>query len=358
MLALVIVNPVSGDGSAPQLMEAHVLPFLNSHSMDYRLVTTQSADEAGSEAQLYINSKDSVHKLIVLAGGDGTVHEVVNAIVRPIVEDGTYQLDEHISLVLLPCGTANALYSSLFLPGRPIQKPNGVGDVDEATLYKLESLFAYFDVRSRMVPLTLAETKFLTKEETVQTRILSAVVTSTSLHASILHSAERLRNSIPGIDRFKAAAQENITTWYSSVAKLHSGENVPVQRYVPSKRAFQDIHLAEGGVTLNGPFVYFLSTVNVDRLEPQFVITPLYSKVRPEITSVVDYMDVVILRPGDGQTPQGYAEKLGGFFQAAYMDGKHVDAEESGIVTEYYRCGGWEWIPTVSGTSHRLECFQ
>ena len=53
-----------------------------------------------------------------------------------------------IHLVLVPCGTANALYSSLFPPG----------DAKASTLdYKLRSTMSFIE-NSRVVPLTLAIT--------------------------------------------------------------------------------------------------------------------------------------------------------------------------------------------------------
>jgi len=107
--------------------------------------------------------------------------------------------------------------------------------------------------------------------------VISIVVTSTALHAAILHDSEALRTSVPGTERFKLAAAQNGTTWYRACARLLT----PVQRYDVNADAFVPVSGEEVTLELQGPFVYFLSTVNVDRLEPLFRIAPLQCALPP-----------------------------------------------------------------------------
>jgi hypothetical protein len=204
--------------------------------------------------------------------------------------------------------------------------------------------------------------------------IRSAVVTSTSLHASILHDSERLRAEYPSIERFKMAAQQNITRWYSATVKL-----LPMQKedlsearlleYSTQRSAFVPSTSDSSATAIKGPFTYFLSTSNVDRLEPEFCITPLQSKY----PSNSPCLDVVLVRPGRDASLEGskdshkaFASKMGEMFKGAYSAGAHVDllhdgrgglrqakagSEGTGIV-EYYRCGGWEWTPVSAELGH------
>ena len=111
---------------------------------------------------------------------------------------------------------------------------------------------------------------------------------------------------------------------------------------------------------LEGPFVYFLSTVNVDRLEPAFRITPLTRTLPSSSPSC----DIVIIRPLQSpsivddslEARASFVEQIWVILGAAYQDGLHVQMRynndgkvvtegDGPTVVEYIRCGGWEWIP-------------
>lgn len=187
---------------------------------------------------------------------------------------------------------------------------------------------------------------------------------STSLHASILHESETLRKEIPGIERFKVAARNNSTRWYNaSVKLLPAASKEFVELYDPSTKSF--IPHPDGDdddpiVDIHGPFAYFLSTVNVDRLEPAFKIVPLMSEIPPSEASC----DIVIVRPfcdpsiswDNPDSRETFASKLWTVLGAAYQNGSHINllynengeivtSGEGPTVVEYVRCGGWEWLP-------------
>jgi len=204
--------------------------------------------------------------------------------------------------------------------------------------------------------------------------VVSAVVTSTSLHASILHDSEALRKEIPGIDRFKVAAQQNGKRWYKASLRLLPGSSsAVVQIYDPASCAFvnhSESTVESPIVNLEGPFMYFVSAVNVDRLESEFRITPL-ARTLPSRGATCD---IVIVRPlrdpsvgGDNeQAKDHYVDKIWKVMRSAYADGTHVNLsygdkgeildEGNGTpVVEYVRCGGWEWIPDdEDGRAHLL----
>lgn len=199
------------------------------------------------------------------------------------------------------------------------------------------------------------------------------MVTSTCLHASILHDSESLRATIPGIERFKVAAKQNSTKWYNSHVKLLPVASLGfVQVYDPDTKAFISADVDDSVVDIHGPFAYFLSTVNVDRLEPAFRITPLAK----DITSSEATCDLVIIRPFEDPTVsmdtpearEAFVHKLWEALQGAYENGNHINLRynEKGevgtegdgpFVVEYFRCGGWEWIPVCLNSIHVYYAF-
>ncbi|TFY74403.1 hypothetical protein EWM64_g9608 [Hericium alpestre] len=129
------------------------------------------------------------------------------------------------------------------------------------------------------------------------------------------------------------------------------------QIYDPRVRDFVKY---EGETELQGPFVYFLAVINVDRLEPTFRIAPL----RRSHPASGDNMDLIVVRPrrdaslpaDEGEAKRLFGEKIWAVLGKAYEDGAHPDlryaadgtlsAEGEGEnVVEYFRVGGWEWIP-------------
>lgn len=366
MSLLVIYNPVSGNSTAEQFFNDHVIPRLyTANRIPTQIVRTRAAGDAGIEALSFINRyKEDI--TIVLGSGDGTLHEIVNHLT--FATDAGMRGDDQsfpICFVLVPCGTANALYASLFRPPPP----------QETIAYKLRSLEAFLGA-STPRSLTLSLTSLLgpLAGQSNSRPVASVVVTSTALHAAILEDSEKLREKIPGIERFKVAAQQNITKWYASRVKLlpipSSGI---VHIYDPRKGDFvlpDDSNAGHSALDVHGPFAYFLSTVNVDRLEPEFRINPMISKSSTMDTS----MDVVMVPPQRDptftldtlQAREKFAEKTVAVLTTAYQDGNHInlrysengDITENGdgnTVVECFRCGGWEWIPVRCSCSCLLS---
>ncbi|KAG2146980.1 ATP-NAD kinase-like domain-containing protein [Suillus bovinus] len=363
---LVMYNPVCGDGTAEAFFNEHVFPRLEeAHIQVTQKMVTGAAGHAGTIAFEFLERYEG-NVTVILGSGDGTLHEIINALSPVILKDvRKNSVSPSVRLVLVPCGTANALYYSLFKPT----------SMNEGSAYKLKSLEAF--IRGpNVVPLTLAVTTLSSPPNSKQCCsqvAVSAVVTSTALHASILHDSESLRKEVPGIERFKVAARNNITQWYSSHVKLLPTPSQAVEIYDPDQKTFV-IHKdsdAQGIVDVYGPFAYFLSTVNVDRLEPAFRITPLASDF---VSSEVS-LDLVMIRPQRDPTfvmdsveaRNAFAEKSIAVLTAAYQDGNHINLKytEDGKVTtegtgptvvEYIRCKGWEWTPDDVDEKAHLLC--
>lgn len=143
-----------------------------------------------------------------------------------------------------------------------------------------------------------------------------------------------------------------------------------VQIYNPATRSFIEHPESvdeDPIVDIYGPFVYFLATVNVDRLEPKFRITPLARSIPPSEAT----FDLIILRPlrdpkntwNNPTEREAYVSKVWHVLGSAYNEGAHIDLRYNAVgdivtdgdgptVVEYIRCGGWEWIPV--GNFHFL----
>lgn len=155
--------------------------------------------------------------------------------------------------------------------------------------------------------------------------------------------------------RFKMAAHQNSDNWFQAKVELLGKPQI----YNPRTQSFQPLDSEGSPVTMQGPFSYFLSTVNVDRLEPAFVITPLAQGIPPGTC------DVVIVRPlrdpslnvNGEEERKKFVDKIWSVMGGAYQGGKHIglrygsggeivgEVGEGEYVVEYVRCGGWRWTP-------------
>ncbi|KAJ7135042.1 hypothetical protein C8R43DRAFT_1072936 [Mycena crocata] len=383
MALLVLYNPVCGDSTAKAFFDGHVLPLLQrSGKVINKVAATEHSGHAGKLLVDFLEehegwwghltsstTKESAGEVtVVLGSGDGTLNECIATLSSAQFTGARAGAPPRVVFVLVPSGTANALYSTLF-------PPPAAGTLDEA--YRLQSVHSFL-AGLKTVPMTLAITTlssppFARKQP--QARI-SAVVVSTCLHAMILKDSEALRVAMPGLERFKAAAEQNGNKWYNSWVKLlpAAGAQV-VQIYDLSTKTFVDHPESDDDddfiVDMGGPFAYFLATVNVDRLEPAFMISPLASRIPP--TEAV--CDVVIVRPfrspavsvDTPETREAFVQNLYKILGAAYRNGSHIDLryDDNGEITsegdgpsvvEYIRCGGWEWIPVDEDEDAHVLC--
>ncbi len=98
--ARVIFNPSSGGGTyVPDRLRAELSGF------DLDWIDTGSADDAMEAAREWSEG------LLIVAGGDGTINDVVNGLGKAGFPDG-------VTLALLPAGTGNDLAATLAIPER------------------------------------------------------------------------------------------------------------------------------------------------------------------------------------------------------------------------------------------------
>lgn len=106
MAATIILNPAADKGRAGQ-MQAQ----LESWAQRYGAVKVTRTQQPGHARQLARQAEEAGDDLIIAAGGDGTIHEVVNGLVQ-----GNRA---HARLAVVPIGSGNDFVGSLELPRDP-----------------------------------------------------------------------------------------------------------------------------------------------------------------------------------------------------------------------------------------------
>jgi YegS/Rv2252/BmrU family lipid kinase len=101
MRVLIILNPASGKSTGNSTLEAVNRQFANS-KVDFEIYESKKEDDLGDIVRARLKNG---FELVVAAGGDGTVSNVINGLV------GT-----HIPLGIIPAGTANLLAQELKVP--------------------------------------------------------------------------------------------------------------------------------------------------------------------------------------------------------------------------------------------------
>ena len=108
MKAIVILNPYSGRWKAQRLWP-EVEAALHAADIDYRLLVSQ---KPGNAVELAAEAVNKSFSPIIIAGGDGTICEVVNGLAQSSVKDN----DQLGPIGVLPLGTANDFVKNLGLP--------------------------------------------------------------------------------------------------------------------------------------------------------------------------------------------------------------------------------------------------
>ncbi|WRT69086.1 uncharacterized protein IL334_006069 [Kwoniella shivajii] len=392
----IIVNPVAGHGQGPHFVEENVIPILRHLLIPYQIHTTSSPGDAGNIGQYLTRSFDGGATIrLAIVGGDGTFHELIEG-----VQDVTGIKWE---VVLLPFGTANALFSSLFPPSTPLS-PSSLDlissmpfPLSDGIQHQLSSLFSYL-TKSPSINLPITQTTLSTKAAICE-KFSSHVVLSTSLHAAILHDSEALRESHPGTERFKIAAAQNASKLFYANVNLSSNSQAPsdVEQWDPNSQEWtrpftisnsvstKDDNHKEGSAEwyVKGPFSYFLSTSTVDRLEPTFMISP-FTNLKSEgdqfiyVTMIRPFRDRFIPSSKIEERKDNLSKRAFEIVGSAYNAGSHVDLTypasqavvegddsrngngletkgEGEPVVEVFRCTSFNWNPSIEQKSEGWE---
>ncbi|ODO09595.1 hypothetical protein I350_03202 [Cryptococcus amylolentus CBS 6273] len=408
----IIVNPAAGAGNGPQFIKNHVAPLLDHLNVPFQIHTTEAPAHAGDLGLAILSAHQAAGTLepirVIVVGGDGTTHELIEGLQGSVNDEG--KGSARWELLILPFGTANALYSSLYPPGSPLPDTTFLSSlstpISEDVIKQILPLIAYLspkkDAKPFPLPITLTTLNPPASASAPPAKAIPThVVLSTSLHAAILDTSEKLRASHPGTARFKVAAQESADIFFNADATLfpvHAAGGVGnVEQWDPKTDSWitpytLGEHKGAGSEwTVSGPFAYFLSTASVDRLEPAFVISPKTSlrpsppasssiSATPAPTSLENqnqYIYLTILRPlrdpfvsslSPPQRSATWSQRAFEVLAKAYHAGSHISLTypasaagevgsegwasevkgEGEVVVELFRCGGFDWVPLSS----------
>ncbi|RXK38171.1 hypothetical protein M231_04545 [Tremella mesenterica] len=322
----IIINPAAGSGQAVQFVDEHVTPLLDVLGEKYEIHHTQQAGDgarialdihrsnhtfkesittgassAGGREQSYdeVEESGSFERgnktvRVVIVGGDGTTHEVIEGLCSTLTmeEIGRWEI------VVIPCGTANALFHTLFPPTQPFSPPPllvpYLQNKPMEITHKLSTLLSALSGNPNLRRLPLTRTTLLPPspvdfqpnhpdfikfsgstpqpssfpiihdtsltnrnlgDSSSTQRILghsesgedlvnkvktiySHIVLSTSLHASILDTSESLRVTHPGIERFGIAAQQNAGLFFDADLIMFPPTGGEVKQYDPKLDKF------------------------------------------------------------------------------------------------------------------------
>ncbi|EDQ88820.1 uncharacterized protein MONBRDRAFT_32642 [Monosiga brevicollis MX1] len=103
---LVVFNPISGGGAAKRLVSHIVLPVLERTRTDY---TVQATEYKRHAVQLMRDLDPEMYDGIIVAGGDGLVHEVITG----YFTHRNQKAIRKVPIGIVPSGTANAMATAL-----------------------------------------------------------------------------------------------------------------------------------------------------------------------------------------------------------------------------------------------------
>lgn len=183
---LIISNPNAGDKNGPSFLEAVALPLLKRHrasSSALEVKETNGPGEAGYIAVKYLQKFTGDMPVLGISGGDTTLHEVVNELVK-------HSVKQDAGIILIPSGTANALFHSLFPPNSresfirqlPTNLQKDLEMLEEASRHKLYSLL-FFIANGSPRPLYSTRTAILSRQGNVVKQVVSSVVVSSCKYA-------------------------------------------------------------------------------------------------------------------------------------------------------------------------------
>lgn len=380
---LLVINPNAGKKSSSEHLTKAIQPALNHAKVPYRVIETtskgfaqeyfkdnirqiladlvQSLTGASSSAAVSAQPGDTegvtetgegttttaattgppeVVLKIMVVGGDGTVHEVINGVLQGIhgsspSSDPSFVNDNFrskIELSIIPTGTGNAIATS-----------QGVTNPQAA----LDRFLAGKSVPLRVVQVSQRNNTSHANTTTTTTNsngdndsnstqgawkpvVYTAVVNSFGLHCATVFDAEGLRSL--GNVRFKASALKNIVFLKQYLARVELFG--PVQKYDrPSHQLVANITTTttspqndqqqqqqqQPSVTLPGPFTYLMLTKQPS-LEPGFVPTPFAN-------TSDEWLDILAVQnAGRGQILNILGD--------AVKEGLHVKQHEK---VEYYK---------------------
>jgi diacylglycerol kinase family enzyme len=306
----VIISTGSGDKCADAFFSSVVRPILESIYGEtvvrgMKIHTTQSPASILelTDDVLFPTANEGRPIRIILLSGDGGIVDLVNGLSSKSPNPQTYIPPQ---VVILPLGTANALYHSMNAGGYNIW---GLSALASSKAKPLPTFTATFSPGARRLVDEGRQEQELPKDEHGNGIVHGAVVASWGMHASLVGDSDTTEYRKHGVERFKMAAKEALYPADGSPPHPYKGK-VSILKENP------DAVIQEGAQWTTLPeeeHMYVLATM-VSHLEKPFCISP---KSKPLDGS----MHLVHFGPRSGDAVMSVMNK-------AYDGGKHVDEED------------------------------
>ncbi|KAG0343326.1 hypothetical protein BG004_005395 [Podila humilis] len=323
---LVVLNPHSGKKQSQHAFDTIVAPALTSINREYTLFISTGQGQVQEYFQTKIQpilidliqslpagNSDAINKVeaiaassatlqVMVLGGDGTVHEIVNGVMRGV--EGTLfasdQFRPRVEISVIPTGTGNSISTSL-----------GVASIQDAVDRFLAGKTASLQVmtvstrdnknKSNSNSDSDSDISVSTSKDGLsgwKPQVYTVVVNSYGLHCATVYDSDEFRHL--GNERFRTAAMKNVENLKQYQGKVSLFGDVQTydrdsQGLIPvvaqpaaaavavtgtggvvEKLAVEgfDNEMPPVVVVLPGPFTYLLMTKQAF-LEPGFMPTPL-----------------------------------------------------------------------------------
>lgn len=232
---------------------------------------------------------------IILLSGDGGVVDLVNGLSFNTPNPQTYIPPQ---VVLLPLGTANALYHSI---NAGANNAWGLPALASWSAKPLPTFTATFSPGARLLTDEARQEEGLPKDDHGNGILHGAVVASWGMHASLVGDSDTTEYRKHGVERFKMAAKEALYPADGSPPHPYKGKISILQNGVQWIALPEEEHM------------YVLATM-VSHLEQPFCISPA--------TKPLDgSMHLVYFGPRSG-------DEIMGIMGKAYQGGLHVEEED------------------------------
>ncbi|KAL5117533.1 hypothetical protein ACEQ8H_004563 [Pleosporales sp. CAS-2024a] len=302
----VILSTGSGHGKAESFFHDVVAPILDLvHPGGTKAITLHTTTSANSILELtrdlFLGRANHGHaQRIILASGDGGIVDLVNGLSPSDTRSERYVAP---TIILLPLGTANALYHSINATTTGAG-PNtwGLGALSSTMTKPLPTFSATFSPGARLVVDEARAEAHLPPSNALS----GAVVVSWGMHASLVADSDTAEYRKFGIDRFKMAAKEALYPADGAMPHAYRGR----VSILPATSTTTTTTTTKDWVSIGDQHLYTLATL-VSHLEAPFCISPR-SKPLDGSLHLVHF----------GPTSGDEAMRIMGL---AYQGGKHVD---------------------------------
>lgn len=257
----VVISTRSGTGTASTAFQNIIKPFFSYLGIEYQVHETQSAQSIIelSRSQFLERACAGIAQTIVLLSGDGGLVDIIDAFYN-----STRQIRVAPDIALIPCGTGNAMASSIGLREGPASGLKGLlrGRPSPISIFAANlspNSRLVIDEGRRRAPIDgQANAPFHT--------IYGAVVASWGLHAALVADSDTSEYRKFGSERFRLAAQELLFPSDGTEPHRFQGRISLSMKNTQSKTPDQ--------VTMQETeHMYVLATL-VPRLEKDFLVSP------------------------------------------------------------------------------------